>query len=167
MLLNTILFQPCRLEMFDYVEGRAVKWFVWFQASAAKYVRSAIIWDFTQRRVVIRYRRFGTTSRAHHQGSASSGNSMPMSRNLSVEMGLIGCPETSVRNCNETPREIPDKSGSQVRCSFVLRIFVKYLSLLLTLSLVPLSSVLSRVIFVLQNKPREFSKVLGYKTRSV
>jgi hypothetical protein len=40
------------------------------------------------------------------------------SRNLSVEMGQTGCPETSVRNCQATPREIPDKSGFQVVCSF-------------------------------------------------
>jgi hypothetical protein len=62
------------------------------------------------RRVVIPFRRFGTTYRNRHQGSASSGNPMPTFWNLSVEMGLIGCPETSVRNYHATPREIPDKS---------------------------------------------------------
>jgi hypothetical protein len=67
------------------------------------------IWDFTQRRVVIPYRRFGPTYRTHHQGSASSGNSMPTCRNLSVEMGLTGCPETSVRIYHATSREIPDE----------------------------------------------------------
>jgi len=36
---------------------------------------------------------------------------MPTCRNLSVEMGLTGCPETSVWNYHATPREIPDKSG--------------------------------------------------------
>jgi hypothetical protein len=44
------------------------------------------------------------------KGSALSGNSMTTCRNLSVEMGLMGCPETS--------REIPDKIGFQVLCSF-------------------------------------------------
>ena len=43
--------------------------FAWFQASAAKYIRSALSWDITQRIVVIPYRRFGTTYRSHLQGS--------------------------------------------------------------------------------------------------
>jgi hypothetical protein len=111
--LNTTLFHPCRLEMFNFVEEvNAFKWFSWFLASAAMYMRSAIIWDFTKRR------RFGPTHRTHHQGSASSGNSMPTCCNLSVATWLIGCPETSVRNYNATPREIAEKGGSPVLCSF-------------------------------------------------
>ena len=73
---------------------------------------------FTRRRVVIPYRRFGSSYRTHHQGSASCGNSMPTCRNLSVEMELTGCPETSVRNYHATLHEIPHKSGFQVLCSF-------------------------------------------------
>ena len=91
---------------------------VWFPASDAMYKRSAIIWDFTQCRVVIPYRRFGPTYPTYNRGSASSGNSITTCRNLSVEMGLTGCPETSVRNYHSTPREIPHKSGFQVLCSF-------------------------------------------------
>jgi hypothetical protein len=34
-------------------------------------IRSAIFWDITQRRVIILYRRFGTTYRSHLQGSRS------------------------------------------------------------------------------------------------
>jgi hypothetical protein len=41
------------------------------QASAAMQMRSALFWDITQRRVVILYRRFGTTYRSHFQGSRS------------------------------------------------------------------------------------------------
>jgi hypothetical protein len=42
-----------------------------FQASAAMLIRSALLWDITQRRVVIVYRRFGTAYRSHLQGSRS------------------------------------------------------------------------------------------------
>jgi hypothetical protein len=34
-------------------------YFPWFQASAAMFMRSALFWDITRRRVVIVYRRFG------------------------------------------------------------------------------------------------------------
>ena len=37
---------------------------VWFQASAAVQLRSSLLWDVTQRVVVVIYRRFGTTCRS-------------------------------------------------------------------------------------------------------
>jgi hypothetical protein len=40
-------------------------------------LRSAFLWDITQRRMVILYQRFGTTYRSHLQGSRS-----PRRRNL-------------------------------------------------------------------------------------
>jgi hypothetical protein len=43
----------------------------WFQASAAKYMKTALFWVITQRVVVISYRRFGTTYWSHLQGSKS------------------------------------------------------------------------------------------------
>jgi hypothetical protein len=43
---------------------------------------------------------------------------MPTCLKLSVEMGLTGCPDTSVRNYHVTLHEIPDKRGFQVLCSF-------------------------------------------------
>jgi len=42
-----------------------------FQVSAAMYMRSALLWDVTQHRLVVRYRRFGTTYRFHFQVSSS------------------------------------------------------------------------------------------------
>jgi len=63
------------------------------------------------RRVVIRYRRFGTPYRSHLHGS----------RNLRDPSDLIswpsktrptGCRETSVRNCHCAQRERPEKGGS-------------------------------------------------------
>jgi hypothetical protein len=41
----------------------------WYQASAAMEVISGLFWDFTQRRVVISYRCFGTTYRSLLEGS--------------------------------------------------------------------------------------------------
>ena len=43
----------------------------WFQASPAMSIRSALFWDFMQHRMVILYRRFGTTYRSHLQGSGN------------------------------------------------------------------------------------------------
>ena len=43
----------------------------WFQAYAAMKMRSALFWDFTQRRMVVPYRRFGTTDRSNLQWSRS------------------------------------------------------------------------------------------------
>ena len=43
-----------------------------FQASAAMLMISALFWDITWRRLVIVYRRFGTTYRAHLQWSKHS-----------------------------------------------------------------------------------------------
>ena len=46
---------------------------VWFQAFAAMWIRSALFWDVTQRRMVIWYRRFRTTYQSDLQGSRSLG----------------------------------------------------------------------------------------------
>ena len=46
-----------------------------------------------QRVVVIPYRRFGKITRSHLQGSRDKKNPL-------LKMGLVGCPETSVRNCH-------------------------------------------------------------------
>jgi hypothetical protein len=48
-----------------------VKILAWFQASAAMQMRSALFRDLTRRRLVILYRRFGTTCRSKLQGSSS------------------------------------------------------------------------------------------------
>ena len=44
----------------------------WFQASAVMWIKSAFFCDFTRRKLVVIYRRFGTTYRSHLQGSSSS-----------------------------------------------------------------------------------------------
>jgi len=46
---------------------------VWFQTFAAMWIRSTFFWDVTPRRMVISYRRVGTTDRSHLQGSRSLG----------------------------------------------------------------------------------------------
>ena len=54
--------------------------------------KSALFWDTMRRRVLIVYRRFGT--------------SWPF------KMGPIRCPETSVNNYHTTPRNIPEERRS-------------------------------------------------------
>jgi hypothetical protein len=41
----------------------------WFQSYVAMLMRSALFWGITRRRVIIVYRRFGTTYRYHLHGS--------------------------------------------------------------------------------------------------
>jgi len=53
-----------------------------------KLKRSTLFWDFTQRRIVVSYRRFGTNHQSHIQGSDSP--------RRPLKMGTIGCHETSV-----------------------------------------------------------------------
>jgi len=68
----------------------------------------ALFGDFTQRRMVVLYRRFGTTHRYRLQGS-------------SLKMGPIGRPETSVRNYHAnhyTLCKIPLESRSNLRCDW-------------------------------------------------
>jgi hypothetical protein len=76
-------------------------------------------------------------------------------------MGLTGCPETSVRNYHEMLREIPDKGGFQVLCSFCQSLEFVPNTLVYVF---PMSYLASHS--ALQFKTREDSQVLGYKTRS-
>jgi hypothetical protein len=71
-----------------------------FQATAAKWLRTSLIWVITQRVAVISNRRFGTTYGPHPQDSA-------------LRMGLIGCPEASVRNHHYSLRNNPEERSSQ------------------------------------------------------
>ena len=68
------------------------KW-AWFQASAAVLMRSATFWDVTLRRLVILYRRFGTTY-------------------WPPKVEVMGRPETSIQNCQSTLRKIPEERRS-------------------------------------------------------
>jgi hypothetical protein len=63
--------------------------------------RSALFWHITQRRLVILYRRFGTTYPSHLQGSRSPIRSWPL------KMGPIRCPETSAKDYHSTLRYTP------------------------------------------------------------
>jgi len=58
------------------------------------WAKSALFWDNTQRVVVIPCRRFGTTYKFHLDP---------------LTVGVVGCPETSVRNYHYTLRNIPQK----------------------------------------------------------
>jgi hypothetical protein len=74
-------------------------------------MRSALFWDFTQRRMIVCYRRFGTTYRPCHQVSRS--------RLLDPwRWDPIGCPETSVTNYLSTLRKLPEEWRSQLHNLF-------------------------------------------------
>ena len=66
------------------------------------WLRSSIFWDISQRRVVIPYRRFGTTYRFYLQRSR-------IVPGLLLKMGPIRCPETSVRKYHCNLRNIPEE----------------------------------------------------------
>jgi len=66
--------------------------------------RTALFWVTTQRVVVISYQRFRTTYRSHAQVQESR----------TLKMGLIGCPETSVRKYHYSLRNNPEERNSQL-----------------------------------------------------
>jgi hypothetical protein len=65
---------------------------------------SALFWGITQRRVVVPYRRLGTTYRSHLQGLRSP---------RPLKMGPIRCPETPVKDYHSTLRNITEQLSSQ------------------------------------------------------
>ena len=84
---------------------------------------TALFWVITQQAVVLPYRRFGTTYRPHLQGSIDpwrlyhfldqpTSANKPSSRCLNLNMGPIGCPETSVRNYRYSLRNNPEQRSS-------------------------------------------------------
>ena len=62
-------------------------------------MRSALFWDLTQRRMVVYYRRFGTTNLYHLQGSGSP------------KRFFLEC-VASVANCDSALRKIPEERRS-------------------------------------------------------
>jgi hypothetical protein len=65
--------------------------------------RSAIFWDVTHGRMAVSYRRFRTTYLSHIQRIKQS-----LWIAWPLKMGQIICPETSVRNCHSTVRNVPE-----------------------------------------------------------
>jgi hypothetical protein len=63
----------------------------------------SFFWDVTRRKLVVIYRRFGTSYHSHFQES-----SIPRP----LKMGPIGCPETSVSNYQYTRPNIPEVQRS-------------------------------------------------------
>jgi len=86
--------------------------FVFIVRTGWLYLRTALSWVITQRRVVIYYRRFGVIYRYHLQGSRIKKcfvlDSWPL------KMGPIGCPETSVINYHYSLRNNPQERSSQL-----------------------------------------------------
>lgn len=69
-------------------------------------MRSALCWDFMQRKVVTPYRRFGTTYPSYLQGPTVQEAAW------SLKSSPIGYPETSVRDYHSTLRKIPKERRS-------------------------------------------------------
>jgi hypothetical protein len=63
-----------------------------------------ILLGFARCRVVIPYRRFGTTYESHLQGSEQLWSALPL------KMGPVCCPEKSVGNYHSALRKIPKES---------------------------------------------------------
>ena len=70
-------------------------------------MRYGLFCDFTQRRLAVCYRHFGTSYWSHLRGSISR----------PLKMGPLECPETSVANHHSTLRRIPEEGRSQISCS--------------------------------------------------
>jgi hypothetical protein len=80
-------------------------------------MRSTLFWDITQRRVVIGYRRFGTTYPSHRQGWRSPRRTYFWP----LKMGPIRCPETSVKYYQSPLCNIPEERRSQRVWSFAIK----------------------------------------------
>ena len=87
--------------------------YAWIQASATTYMRKAFFRALTKPAVIIFYWCFETTYRSHLQGSSP------------LNMGPIGCPETSVRNYYYLLH------NSTEECSSLPQISFKYISQLI------------------------------------
>ena len=70
------------------------------------------LWAITQRVLVISYRRFGTTYLSHLQGSRITDSRIKDSWPL--KMGLIGCPQKSVRNYHSLLHNTPEERSSHL-----------------------------------------------------
>jgi hypothetical protein len=68
--------------------------------SAATSIRTGLLWVVTQSRVVILYRRFGTTYLSHLKGQEVQGP---------LKIGPIRCPETSVKDYHSTLRNTTEQ----------------------------------------------------------
>ena len=75
-------------------------------------MRTAFFWVIAQRVLIISYRGFGTTYHSHLRRS-------------SLKMGMIGCPETPVRNYLFSLRNNPEERNSQI---FLCSVLSKFLS---------------------------------------
>ena len=84
---------------------------------------SALFWDFMQSRLIVYYRRFGTTHHSHLRESSTPKKSgtivnrfpgVTLGLLLPSKMGTMSCPETSVRNYRSTLRKNPEDGRSYI-----------------------------------------------------
>ena len=74
-------------------------------------LRTALVWIITQRVVVISYQHLGTL------------------RVLTLEMGPIGCPETSLRLYHYSLRNSPEERSSLLLCGGILKSHILHCSM--------------------------------------
>ena len=80
---------------------------VWYQASASMWMRYSLFWAVTQRRLVVTYRRFGTSVLSSRVSSPRGIILWPL------EMGRIACLEESVTHYQSTLFNSPEERLSQ------------------------------------------------------
>jgi len=90
-------------------------------------MRPAFFWNFTQSRLSAPYRGFGTSHRSHLHASWNPTRKPFFLDSLPVKMGLIGCPETSVRNYHYTLRNIQEERRSNFHRGESLKSRIKIL----------------------------------------
>jgi hypothetical protein len=98
-------------------------------------LRSALFWDLTQCHVVILFWRFGTTYQSHPQKWRSirrKGN-FSFWTSWHLKLGMIHCPETSVKDYHSTLRKIPEERTSHQRRSGSLKSKILYCPLKLSM----------------------------------
>jgi hypothetical protein len=111
-------------------------------------MRSVFFWDITRRRVLIRYRRFGTTYRSHIQGSRP------------LKMGTIHCPETSVSDYRGTLRNIPDLCHKLFATVCIL-VFTVFFHLFVTINLKLASVIFLSSVWETSRWPERFCHQFG------
>ena len=91
---------------------------IWHSSMCARFqkMKNAVFWGVTQLVVVFPYRRFGTTYRSRLHGLKSA-----------LNVGPIGCPETSIRNYHYTLLVTTKRAVLKVNVVWIYTVVLKRL----------------------------------------
>jgi hypothetical protein len=89
-----------------------------FDLNMAPSVRTALLWGITQRQMVTLYQCSGTAYWSHLQGASPFLFVLVF---LTLEVGLICCPETLVKVCHLTLHNTPEACSSHQRHGISLK----------------------------------------------